>query len=88
MLLVASEHVLTVKHSIAVLGGGWRGFAGRVQLVTVVADADLKLDRFSWLLEHARTVEHGAQRVLPLSLVLLLREGWMGGKSVTTMVLG
>lgn len=62
---------LTIKHSEAVLGGGRQGFAGRIQLVTIVTDANLKLDWLAWLLKHARTVEHSTQRELPPTLVFL-----------------
>lgn len=61
----------TVKHSKAVLGGGRQRLAGGVQLVSIVANADLKLDWLTRLLEHARTVEHSAQRVLPPPLIFL-----------------
>lgn len=61
----------TIKHSKAVLGGGRQGLAGGVQLVTIVPNADLKLNWLTRLLEHARTVEHGAHRVLPPPLVFL-----------------
>lgn len=43
---------LTIKHSTAILSGGGQRFAGGVQLVAVVADADLKLDGLSWFLYH------------------------------------
>lgn len=61
----------TIKHSKAVLGGGRQGLAGGVQLVTIVTNADLELDWLARFLEHARTVEHSAQRVLPPPLVSL-----------------
>lgn len=61
----------TVKHSKAVLSGGRQGLAGGVQLVTIVTDADLELDWLAGLLQHARTVENGAQRELPSPLVFL-----------------
>lgn len=63
--------IRTIKNSKAVLSGGRQGLAGRVQLVAIVPNADLKLDRFTWLLEHTRTVKHSAQRVLSPSLVSL-----------------
>lgn len=61
----------TIKHSKAVLGGGRQGLAGGVQLVTIVTNADLELDWLTRLLEHARTVKHSAQTVLPPPLVFL-----------------
>lgn len=48
---------LTIKYSTAVLSGGGQWFAGGVQFVAVVTDADLKLDRFSGFLDHGGTVE-------------------------------
>ena len=64
----------TIKHSTAVLGSGGQWFTGGVQFVAIVADADLKLDWFARLLEHAGTVEHGTQTVLPPTLVFLIRK--------------
>lgn len=43
---------LTIKHSTAVLSGGGQWFAGGIQFVAVVADADLKLDWLPRLLYH------------------------------------
>ena len=62
---------LTVKHSTAVLGCGCQWHAGGVQLIAVVANADLELDWLTGLLEHAGAVEHSTQRELPSPLVLL-----------------
>lgn len=64
----------TIKDSKAVLSGGRQRLAGGVQLVAIVPNADLELDGFTWLLEHAGTVKHGAQRVLPPPLVFLREE--------------
>lgn len=64
----------TIKDSKAVLSGGRQRLAGGVQLVAIVPNADLELDGFTWLLEHARAVKHGAQRVLPPPLVFLREE--------------
>lgn len=61
----------TIKHSKAVLGCRCQWLAGGVQLVTIVTNADLELDWLAWLLEHARTMEHSAERVLPPPLVFL-----------------
>lgn len=61
----------TIKYSKTVLGGGCQGLACGVQLVTIVADADLKLNWLTRLLQHACTVEHSAHRVLPPPLVFL-----------------
>lgn len=68
------EDFHTIKHSKAVLSGGRQGFAGGVQLVTIVTNADLKLDWLTRLLEHAGTVKHSAQGVLPPPLVFLYSE--------------
>ena len=69
MSSVASS--LTIKHSTAVLSGGGQRFAGGVQFVAVVTDADLKLDWLSWFLYHGGAVEDRTQTVLPPPLVLL-----------------
>lgn len=65
--------LLTIKHCTAVLSGGGQRFAGGVQFVAVVTDADLKLDWLSWFLYHGGAVEDRAQTVLPPPLVLLIR---------------
>lgn len=70
----SSHNNLTIKYSTAVLSGGGQGFACRIHLVAIVADANLELDRFTGFLQHARTVEHCTEGVLPLSLVLLYTE--------------
>lgn len=62
---------LTIKYSAAILSGGGQRFAGGVQFVTVVTDADLKLDWLSWFLYHGGAVEDCTQTVLPPPLVLL-----------------
>lgn len=61
----------TIKHGKAVLGCGGQRFAGGVQLVTIVPNADFKLDGLTRLLEHAGAVENGAQREFPPPLVFL-----------------
>lgn len=61
----------TIKDGKAVLSGGRQRLASRVQLVAVVPNADLELDGLTWLLKHARTVKHCAQRVLSPPLVFL-----------------
>lgn len=63
---------LTIKHSTAILSGGGQRFAGGVQFVAVVADADLELDGLSWFLYHGGAVEDCTQTVLPPPLVLLM----------------
>lgn len=68
-IIINSFH--TIKHSKAVLSGGGQGRAGGVQFIAIVTNANLKLDGLTWLLEHARTMEHSTQRVLSSSLVLL-----------------
>lgn len=50
---------LTIKNSTAKLSGGGQRFACGVQFISIVSNADLKLNRFSRLLKHAGTVEHG-----------------------------
>lgn len=70
---------LTIEHSAAVLSGGGQRLAGGVQLVAVVADAELELHRLPWVLDHGGAVEYGAQAELPPPLVLLKspgREEW------------
>lgn len=62
---------LTIKHSTAILGCGGQWFAGGVQFVAVVADADLELDGLSWVLYHGGAVEDGTQTELPPPLVFL-----------------
>lgn len=63
---------LTIKYSTAILSGGSQWFAGGVQFVAIVTDADLKLDWFSRFLNHGGAVEDGTQTVLPPPLVLLM----------------
>lgn len=63
---------LTVKHSAAILSGGGQGFAGVVQFVAVVPDADLKLDWFTRVLDHGGAVEDCTETELPPPLVFLL----------------
>lgn len=70
-----SSPPLTVKHCTAVLSGGGQRLASGVQLVAVVTDADLKLHRLSWILDHGGAVEDGAQAELPPPLVLLKSRG-------------
>lgn len=65
------DSVLTIKDGKAVLSGRRQRLAGGVQLVAVVANADLELDGLTWLLEHARAMKHGAQGVFPPPLVFL-----------------
>lgn len=48
---------LTIKYSTAILSGGGQRFAGVVQFVAVVTDADLKLDWFARVLNHGGAVE-------------------------------
>lgn len=62
---------LTIKYSTTILCGGGQRFAGGVQFVAIITDADLKLDWFTRLLEHACTVENCAQGILPPPLVFL-----------------
>lgn len=40
----------TIKYSTGILSGGGQWFAGGVQFVAIVTDADLKLDWLSWFL--------------------------------------
>lgn len=63
---------LTIKHSTAILSRGGQWFAGGVQFVTVVTNADFKLDWFSRFLYHGGAVEDCTQTVLPPPLVLLM----------------
>lgn len=67
----------TIKHSKAVLGGGCQRLAGGIQFVAIIANADLKLDWLTELLQHACAVENGAQGILPPPLVFLhpIKEG-------------
>lgn len=65
---------LTIKYSTAILSGGGQWLAGGVQFVTVVTNADFKLDWFSRFLYHGGAVEDCTQTVLPPPLVLL--KGW------------
>lgn len=69
----------TIKHSTAILSGGSQRFAGRVQLVAIVPNAELKLDWFSGFLNHGCAVEDCTKTVLPPPLVLL-RDGQRHGK--------
>ena len=62
---------LTVKHCTAVLGGGGERLAGVVQFVSIVTDADLKLDWLARIVDHAGIVEDRTEAVLPPSLVFL-----------------
>lgn len=55
---------LTIKDCPAVLGGGGQWQTGRVELVAVVPNADLKLDGIVDILEHGGRVEGGKERVL------------------------
>lgn len=68
------QSTLTVEHSAAVLGGGGQGFAGGVELVAVVADADLELDGLPRVLQHGGRMEHGGQAELPPALVFLPKQ--------------
>lgn len=57
---------LTVEHGSAVLSGGGQGKAGAVKLVSIVTDADLKLDAIVHVLEEGGRVERSKQRILSL----------------------
>lgn len=48
---------LTIEYSTAILSGGGQWFAGGVQFVAIVTDADLKLDWLSWFLYHGGAVK-------------------------------
>lgn len=70
----AEQSTLTVEHGAAVLGGGCQGFAGAVELVAVVADADLELDGLARVLQHRGRVKHSSQAELPSALVFLPKQ--------------
>lgn len=65
---------LTIKDGTAVLRCGGQRFAGGVQFVAIVTDADLKLDWFSGLLDHGGAVEDCAKAVFSPPLVFLIVE--------------
>lgn len=70
----------TVKHSPAELCGGRQREAGVVELVAVVADADLELDGVIDVLEVCGRIKCHEERELPLPEKLLLdgkKNGWM-----------
>lgn len=62
----------TVEHSPAELGGGGQREAGVVELVAVVADADLELDGVVDVLEERGRVKRHEEGELPLPEKLLL----------------
>lgn len=62
----------TIKHCSAELGGGGQREASVVELVAVVADADLKLNGIIHVLQQRGRVEGHKQGELPLPEKLLL----------------
>lgn len=67
----------TVKHCSAELRGGGQREAGVVELVAVVADADLKLDGVVDILEQGGGVKCYKERELPLPEKLLEENRWV-----------
>lgn len=74
---------LTIKYSTAVLGSRGQWFAGGVQFVSIVTNADLKLDWFSGFLNHGGTMEYCTKTVFSPPLVLLYRN--VEEKSILTL---
>lgn len=78
--------LLTIEHGPAVLRGGGQGQAGVVELVAVVADADLKLDGIVHVLQHGGRVEGSKEGVLPPPQVLLQEAQERGGDAITAVL--
>lgn len=70
-LVLTFDPIRTVEHGPTELRGGGQREAGVVELVAVVTDADLKLDRILDVLKERGRVERYEERKLPLPQKLL-----------------